>query len=132
MALKFDTATRNAIADAIESAIGTTPTIELRTGAPPAATTDADSGTLLRTITLPSDWLTAGTAGAVSKVGTWQDTNTSPSGTVGHFRLKDSGTTVRMQGTVTATGGGGDMTIADTNITTGVAIDSFTLTSGNA
>lgn len=56
-------------------------------------------------------------------------------GTAGYFRIVDSaGTTCHLQGTVTATGGGGDMTIDNTSIASGqtVNVTSFTLTDGNA
>ena len=59
----------------------------------------------------------------------------STTGTAGHFRLLDSGgTTCHAQGTVTATGGGGDLTLDNTSIASGqsVTITSFTLTAGNA
>ena len=54
-------------------------------------------------------------------------------GTAAHFEIMDSGgTTCHMQGTVTATGGGGDMEIDNTSIATGqqVTVTAFTLTAG--
>jgi hypothetical protein len=56
-------------------------------------------------------------------------------GTAGHFRIYDSGgTTCHIQGSITATGGGGDMELNNTSIaaTQTVTITSFTLTDGNA
>lgn len=49
--------------------------------------------------------------------------NPAASGTAGHFRLKQSGGTAVIDGTVTATGGGGDMQLGSTTITTGVPVD---------
>lgn len=127
--MKFQTALRNAILDAIEATIGTSPTLEIRTGSAPAATTDADSGTLLATITLPSDWMAAASGGAKAKTGTWTTTGVA-SDTPGHFRIKDSGSTVRIQGTAGV--GSGELSL-DNAVTTGAAVtvSTFALTDGN-
>lgn len=135
MAIKLSAAVRNARLDAIETTIGTSAVLKIRTGAPPANITDADSGTVLASLSLPSDWMAAASSGSKVKSGTWQDASADDSGTAGHFRLYASdGTTQHMQGTITATGGGGDMTIDNTSIAAGqtVTITSFTLTDGNA
>lgn len=55
MAYQFSDAARNAANDAIETAIGASPILEIRTGAPPATAATADSGTVLATMTLPAD-----------------------------------------------------------------------------
>ena len=96
--LQESTAVRDACNDARETTIGTTPTLELRTGAPPATCATADSGTLLATLVLPSDWLTASASGAKSKNGTWSGTGAA-AGTPGHYRIKQ-GATCHQQGTV--------------------------------
>ena len=73
-------------------------------------------------------------SGSKAKSGTWQDASADMAGTAGHFRIYASdGTTVHMQGTVTITGSGGDMTLDNTNIAAGqqVTITGFTLTAGN-
>lgn len=110
MAFQFSTAVRNAWLDAIEAAIGTSVTLEIRTGAAPANCAAADTGTVLANITLPADWMAAASAGAKAMSGTWQDASADASGTAGHFRVK-VGATCHIQGSCTATGGGGDMTI---------------------
>lgn len=109
MSLQLAVSVRNARADSVQTSIGAAPTLRLRTGAPPADCGTADSGTVVVAIVLPSTWLTAASAGAVAKSGTWSGAATA-AGTVGHFRIYDSGGTCRKQGTVTLTGGGGDMT----------------------
>ena len=134
MAIKASVAVRNARLDAIESTIGTSAVLKIRTGSPPTNITDADSGTVLASITLPSDWAAAASGGSKAKSGTWS-VAASATGTAGHFRLYASdGTTQHMQGTVTATGGGGDMTLDNTSIASGqtVTVNTFTLTDGNA
>ena len=135
MAAQLSVAVRNARLDAIETAVGTAPILEIRSGAPPANCAAADSGTLLASCTLPSDWLAAASAGSKAKSGTWEDTSANAAGTAGHFRIKDSGGTVtHIQGTVTATGGGGDMTLDNAVLaaTQQFTVTSFSLTDANS
>ena len=135
MAIKMTVAVRNAMLDAIETAIGTTAVLKIRSGSPPTNIADADSGTVLATLTLPSDWMAAASSGSKAKSGTWSDTSADATGTAGHFRVYASdGTTQHIQGTITATSGGGDMELDNTSINSGqaVTITTFTLTAGNA
>jgi hypothetical protein len=131
MALQFSTGVRNALLDAIETEGGTSAVLKIRTGAAPANCGTADSGTVLATINCPSDWMAGASSGSKAKSGTWEDTSADAAGTAAHFRLyKSDGTTCIMQGTVTATGGGGDLTLDNTNIASAqaVTITGFTLT----
>jgi hypothetical protein len=135
MAIQLSTTVRNARLDAIETAIGTSAVLKIRTGAAPADCGTADSGTVLVTMTLPSDWAAAASGGSKAKSGTWEDTSADNTGTAAHFRLYASdGTTCHAQGTVTATAGGGDMELDSTSITSGqtVTITTFTLTDANS
>lgn len=135
MAVKMSVAVRNGLLDAIETAIGTGAVMKLRTGAPPTNITDADSGTVVATLTLPSDWMAAASGGTKALSGTWQDASADAGGTVAHFRIYASnGTTQHIQGTVTDTGGGGDLTLDNSVVTTGqsITITTFTLTAPNA
>ena len=135
MALQLSDAVRNARLDAIEASIGTGAVLKIRTGAPPANCAAADSGTVLATLTLPSDWMDAASGGSKALSGSWSDASADATGTAAHFRLYASdGTTCGLQGTVTATGGGGDMTVDNTSFASGqvFSVTSFTLTDGNA
>lgn len=135
MTIQHSVAVRNARLDAIETTVGTSPILEIRTGAQPANCAAADSGTLLASITLPSDWLAAASSGSKAKSGTWQDSSANGTGTAAHFRLKDStGTTCHQQGSVTATGGGGDLQVDNTSFASGQSftVTGYTLTEGNA
>lgn len=127
-AFQFSDAARDAALDAVETAIGASPTLEIRSGAAPATCASADSGTVLATMTLPADWMAASSGGTKAKSGTWQDASADATGTAGHFRIKAS-TTCHIQGSVTITGGGGDMTLDNTSIATGqtVTINTFTI-----
>jgi hypothetical protein len=135
MAMQLSVAVRNARLDAIETAIGTAPYLDLRTGAQPADCAAADSGTELSHTQLPSDWMQAASSGSKQKSATaWSGTGAAP-GTAGHFRIKDStDTTCHVQGSVTATGGGGQMELDNVVIAASQAItfSTFTLTDGNA
>jgi hypothetical protein len=135
MAVQLSVAVRNARLDAVETNIGTSAVLRIRSGAPPATCATADSGTLLAEMSLPSDWMAAAASGSKALSGTWQDLSANAAGTAGHFRIYDSGGTVcGIQGTITATGGGGDMTLDNTSIASGqqVTITSFTLTDANS
>lgn len=135
MSVQLSTALRNARLDQIETTIGASAILRFRTGAPPANCAAADTGTVLATLNLPADWLAAAASGSKAKSGTWEDTSADATGTTGHFRIYDSGdTTCHMQGTITVTGGGGDMTVDNTSVTAGetVTVTTFTLTDGNA
>jgi hypothetical protein len=133
MAFQFSVAARNAALDAIEAATGTGPTLTIRTGAVPANCGAARTGTVLATLVLPSDWLGAASSGSKTIAGTWQDAAADATGTAAHFSI-DQGATCHLQGTVTATGGGGDMTLDNVSIATGqqVTVTAFTLTAGGA
>jgi hypothetical protein len=135
MAIQLSTTARNGLLDAIETAIGTSAILKIRTGAAPATCATADSGTVLATCNLPSDWMAAAASGQKAKSGTWEDTSADGTGTAGHFRIYDSGgTTCHLQGTVTATGGGGDMEVNSTSFSAGhtFTISTFTLTAPGA
>ena len=126
MTIQHSTATRNRMRDAYVAAFPASAVLDLRSGAP-AGVGGAAGGTLLASITLPATPLSSGT-GQVTLNGTWQDTNANASGTVGHYRLTD-GTDIEV-GTVTVTGGGGDLTLDSVSVTAGqtVTISSWTRT----
>ena len=126
---------RNNILDGLETFIGTSAVLKIRTGAQPANCAAEDTGTVLATLTLPSDWMAAANAGSKALSGTWEDTSADNTGTAAHWRIYASdGTTCHMQGSVTATGAGGDMTLDNTSIAAGqsITISSFTITAKNA
>lgn len=135
MSLQLSVSVRNAELDAIETAIGTSAILKIRTGSVPSDCSQADTGTVLATVNLPSDWMAAAASGSKAKSGTWQDASADAAGTAAHFRIYDSGgSTCHIQGTVTATGGGGDLTVDNVVFAAGQSftISSFTLTAGNA
>lgn len=132
--LQFSEAVRNARLNAIETTIGTSPKLRIYTGPMPASCASVTSGTLLHTLTLPSDWMAAASGGEKVKAGTWSGT-AAVAGTAGHYRIYDSAnTTCHEQGSITLTGGGGAATMDNLDITIGqiIAITKKTVIDGNA
>lgn len=119
MTVQKSVAVRNARGNADETTIGTAARLSLRTGAPPANCAAADSGTEIIRYTLASDWAAAFASGAASP---WLNNlpltgASTGTGTLGHYRIYASdGTTCHHQGTITATGGGGDLTVDNTSV----------------
>lgn len=135
MAVQFSTTARNAALDSIETAIGASAILKIRSGSVPATCATADAGTVLATVNCPADYFAAAAGGSKSLQGSWQDASADAAGTAGHFRLYASdGSTCHLQGTVTATGGGGDLTVDNTNFASGqqFTVTGFTLTAGGA
>jgi hypothetical protein len=134
MAIKYSTAVRNAGLDGKVTAVGASAVLKVRTGAPPANVAAADTGTVLATLNLPSTWMAAASGGVKAKSGTWEDLSADATGTAGHYRIYASdGTTAHIQGTVTATGGGGDMTVDSVSFTAGqtFTVTAYSLTDNN-
>ena len=130
MAFKFSISALNAALDAIETATGASAVMKIRSGAVPATCATADSGTVLATLNLPADWMAAAAAASKALSGTWQDASADAAGTAGHFRVyATDGTTCHIQGSITATGGGGDMTLDNVSIAASqqITVTSFTI-----
>lgn len=133
MALQYSVSVINARLDVIESTIGTSPILKVRTGSVPANCAASDTGTVLATVTLPSDWMAAASGGSKALSGTWQDASADNTGTAGHFRIYDSGgSTCHIQGTVGTSGT--DMVVDSTSFTAGQSftVTGFTITGGNS
>lgn len=134
MAIQYSVAVNNGQLDSKETTIGTAPVMRLYSGAMPAFCVTASSGTKLSEDSLPSDWLGNAASGVKSKAGTWT-LNGIAAGTAGYFRIYDTAmANCHMQGTVTATGGGGDMTLDNAVIANlqVITVNTFAITSGNA
>lgn len=135
MSLNHSVALRTAYMAALVAEAGANPILEFRVGSKPANAAAARTGTILATMNLGATPFGTPAAGSVSKSGTWQDGSADASGNLGYWTLyKSDGTTVVTQGTVTATGGGGDITVASIAVTATqpFTINTFTITAGNA
>lgn len=138
MALTIAAAARLLKADAIGDNLNSG-LIRIYSGAKPADPDSAPSGTLLAELTFGADAFGAATddgtlATAVANAIT-DDSSADATGTAGYFRVTDSlGTTYYFDGTVTGTGGGGDMELNNINITAGgvVGVSSFNYREGQS
>lgn len=97
---QLSTAVRNAMGNAIETAIGASPVIEYRTGLPPANPAAASSGTLLMSGTMPADWMTDASNGVKGVNPNVKADAAVAAGYAGHFRVRASDGTYHMQGLV--------------------------------
>lgn len=135
MTVQWSTALRNNLLDQWETSIGTSAVVKVFTGSAPADCATADSGTLLVEFDLASDWAAAASSGSKALSSTPISATAGADGTAGYYRIYEStATTCHEQGSVTATGGGGDMTIDNASITTGqtVKITGWTKTAPGA
>jgi hypothetical protein len=139
MAMQLSTGVRNALLDAIETQIGAGARLQIWSGGMPATPATAATGTKLAEFALPSDWMAAAAAGSKALLGTWSGTGLAAAGAgtnAGYFRITTSTasqTIAEIQGTITVTGGGGDMTLDNISIAQNqtVVVNSFTLTAPN-
>ena len=131
MAFRLSNDTRSkacdAIVDDIDAGAGAG-TIAIRTGAQPTNVDDADSGTLLGTLTFSDPAFGAASSGVATASAITSDTNADASGTAGHFRIKDSNANIVADGTCGQ--GSGDLSFNNSAIviTGTISITSFTVT----
>lgn len=99
--VQYSTTVRDAQNDAIETTIGASPILQIRSGPAPANCAATDTGTLLASMTLPADWASPSSGGVKALLGTWQDAAADAAGLAGHFRIKNAaGTVTHIQGLV--------------------------------
>lgn len=113
--LRFGIGIRNVISDAVANSLGSG-TISIYTGTQPASADDAATGTLLVSIVVPDAttmWAAASNGARVKTAAAATGTAVS-SGTAGWARFTK--TTASVDGSVTATGAGGNFTIDNTSI----------------
>lgn len=120
MAFSVAAATCQAMGVALATNIGANPVIEIRSGAKPATPETAAAGTLLVSIPITGSFSSTGGVLTAADPGS---ASPAANGSAGHFRLKQSGGTAVLDGTVTVTGGGGDMQMGSTTIAVGVPVD---------
>lgn len=134
MPLRINTALANKMLDNILNA-GTSiaafdgaAVMEFRTGAQPASADSAATGTIVSTVNLAADAFAVASARVCAKNGTLEDTSADNTGTIGWVRIRDSTDTYRADADVTATGGGGTVTVDNPAL---VAGQDFLVTSCN-
>lgn len=131
MTVQWSDTLRNDELDAITTRLGAGWKLKIRTGSQPANVATASSGTVLVTFTPTAASASAGSKNFVSSGGS---ASASATGTAGHYELTTSADVVHERGSVTATGGGGDVTVDNTSIASGqnVSVTSFTKTAPGA
>jgi hypothetical protein len=121
LATSARTAMCDALVDLLDAGAGAG-TIQIRSGTRPATPNTTATGTLLATVTLVDPAFGAASAG-VATLADPASVNAVATGTASWFRALDSSSNAVMDGDVTATGGGGDLTLGTTSITSGLAVD---------
>ncbi len=135
MAFQLSPGARNGTLQSLETTVGANPILTIATGATPTECQSANTGNIVATMILPTEWLAVPSGGVIQLSGNWQDLSADASGTAGYFRIHQSdGTVCHMQGTITASGAGGDMQLDNTNIAIGqqITITTFSITAGGA
>ena len=116
MTVQWSTTVRNAVLDAWEAAIGASARVEMRTGGP-SGDMSAPAGTLLVTVPLAADWASPASGGVKAMADLPASADAVAPGAIGHYRIIDSGGVCHEQGSVTATGGDGDLTVDNPTVT---------------
>lgn len=110
----------NAIVDSVDA--GGAGTIQIRSGTRPADPATTATGTLLATVTLAATAFGAASGGSATIVDPSGVTAVA-TGTATWFRAISGGAAAQFDGSVTATGGGGDLTLASTSVVSGTTVD---------
>ena len=132
MTTGYSTTLRNSQLDAITTAVGNAGKLAIYDGTRPA--TGGAATTKLAELTLGTPFAAAASGASLSPT-LPSNTNGLAASTATWFRITTSGGTFVIDGSVTATGGGGDLQLNTTAIVTGtnnVAITAFTISRGNA
>jgi len=136
MVLKYATALRNAQQDALATFAGNSGLLRIFAGTQPTdPQTPIGAQTVLGTLTMNATAFSAALNGVLTANAITQDSAADNTGTASFFRLfKSDGNTAVMDGTITATGGGGDMTLNTVSIVVGgpISCTGFAITRGNA
>lgn len=118
MALTITAAAAQSMGAALATAIGSAATIEIRSGSKPATPETAASGTLLATVAVSGSFTSTG---GVLTAADPASVTIAATGTAGYFRLKTSGGTAILDGTVGTSGA--DMNLATVALSSGATLD---------
>lgn len=130
MALALSTTTRNAMLDAITTAIGSNGLLRIYDGTRPAS--GGTATTLLAELALSATAAGAASSGVLTFSAISNDASANATGTATWFRIVTSGGTFVIDGNVGTSGS--DLNLNTTSIVSGgpVAVSSFTITAPNA
>lgn len=130
MALAYSTTIRNAMMDAITSAVGASGLLRIYDGSRPAS--GGAATTLLAELTCNATFAPAASGGVLTLNSITQDASANATGTATWFRIVTSGGTFCIDGSVGTSGS--DLNLTTTSIVSGqpVSVTSFVITEGNA
>lgn len=130
MTIQYSATYRDGANDLLTTTLGAGWKIKIRTGAQPATVATASSGTVVATYTPTATSSSGGVKVMVSGAPISVAASAANGGSAMHYELTTSGDVVHERGSVTATGGGGDLTVDNLNIASGqtVQITGFTKT----
>ncbi len=118
MAITISVVAVQAMGVALATDIGSGATIEIRSGSKPATPETAASGTLLATVAISGSFTSTG--GVLTSADPTSVT-IAATGTAGYFRVKASGGTAKIDGTVGTSGA--DMNLATVALSSGATLD---------
>jgi hypothetical protein len=123
---------RNDRLAAIYGRVGGSPTLEIWAGDAGQQIGGAGQA-LLVLIKLPEAWLERPAGGVISKAGEWRAPKAMASGRAGFFLIRSQDGVARMDGSVSADGGFGDIEIDSVDIRQGqsVEVTAFVVVDGN-
>ena len=132
MALSYSTTLRNAMLDAVTTAVGNAGKLRIYSGTRPANVAAAITGTLLAELTTGTPYAAGASSAVIDPRVSTADSSADNTGTATHFRQwKSDGTTAVIDGNVSTSGS--DLNLSSTSIvaTGSVSVTSFTITEGN-
>jgi hypothetical protein len=129
MALAYSTAVRNAMLDAITSAIGSSGLLRIYDGSRPA--TGGTATTLLAELALTATAAPGAASGVLTFSAITQDSSANATGTATWFRVTTSGGTAVIDGSVGTSGSDLNLTTTSIVATQPVSVSSFVITEGN-
>lgn len=129
MALAYSTAVRNAMLDAITTAIGASGLLRIYDGTRPAS--GGTATTLLAQLALSATAAPAASGGVLTLSTITQDSSADATGTATWFRVTTSGGTFVIDGSVGTSGSDLNLTTTSIVITQPVSVTSFVITEGN-
>lgn len=120
MAITHPTAVRNGIVDFVVD--------QIDEGTPPGSLVFQTSGDVeVATLTFSTTAFGASSSGTATAAAITQDSSAT-GGTIAKFRIKNAAGTDKIIGSVTATGGGGDITLNSVVVSAGQVVDVTSLT----
>lgn len=127
MAIQYSVASRTSQMSQLITTIGINAQIMLYSGAAPANVGTAATGTLLAQFAGNATAFGTATA-AVLTASAVASILAAATGIAGYFRINTSGGVAAVQGTITGTGGAGDMILTNTSIASGQTVNFTSLT----